>query len=90
VKSSRPKGRCCAICGSTFKVEEHHLGGRQHARFFTVPLCQPHHREVTIMIQRAGVQMESASDEMERLRRVTQAVAVFQWFVSLQIQRKEK
>ncbi len=35
----RTRIRCCAICGSTKDIREHHLGGFHHAPFFTIPLC---------------------------------------------------
>jgi hypothetical protein len=73
--------RCCAICGSTKDVEEHHLGGRNHAAYFTIPLCRVHHEAVTIAIARAGVNMQQASDTAERSRRARQAAYVFLWFL---------
>ena len=72
--------RCCAFCGSTKNVEEHHLGGRKHARYFTIPLCEPHHREVSIAIQRAySEMMRYTSDRTERLRRIVMACTVLMW-----------
>lgn len=73
--------RCCAICGSTKDVEEHHLGGRNHAAYFTIPLCRVHHEAVTILIARARVSMQPTSDTAERARLARQAVYVFLWFL---------
>ncbi len=72
--------RCCAFCGSTKNVEEHHLGGRNHAAYFTIPLCETHHREVSISMQRAdGEMMRYTSDRSERLRRIVMASTVLMW-----------
>jgi hypothetical protein len=72
--------RCCAFCGSTKKIQEHHLGGRNHAAFFTIPLCEPHHKEVSIAIQRAYAEMmRYTSDRTERLRRIVMACSVLMW-----------
>jgi hypothetical protein len=89
VSASRP--RCCAICGSTKDIQEHHLGGRQHAAYFTIPLCVPHHQEVSIAIQRADAEMmRYTSDRTERLIRIVMACSVLQWYAcqQLQVQRK--
>jgi hypothetical protein len=84
----RSRVRCCAVCGSTKKLEEHHLGGLQHARFFTIPLCQPHHLAVTIAIARAGVDPHYTSDPHERARRARMAAYVFLWFLEEQTNPK--
>jgi hypothetical protein len=73
--------RCCAICGSREELEEHHLGGRNHAAYFTITLCRTHHEAVTIAIAQARVKMERTSDRAERARRARQAAYVFLWFL---------
>src|SRR6266704_2477315 len=74
--------RCCAICGSTDRVQRHHLGGQNHARFFTIPLCFPHHKRVTLAINNAYPNlMIATSDREERLRRARMACLVFMWFL---------
>jgi hypothetical protein len=80
--------RSCAICGSTNKLEEHHLGGFHHAQFFTITLCEPHHLAVTIAISRAGVDPHYTSDLDERARRARMAAYVFLWFLEEQIRSK--
>jgi hypothetical protein len=86
-----PRPRCCGICGSTKEVEDHHLGGRKHATFFTIPLCVPHHQEVSIAIQRADAEMmRYTSDRTERLRRIVMACAVLQWYACQQLQVQQK
>jgi hypothetical protein len=77
--TKKPRVRRCAICGSTKEVQEHHLGGRNHAAFFTIPLCRPHHEPVTIAIARARVNMQYTSNLAERARRARMAAYVFLW-----------
>jgi hypothetical protein len=76
-----PRVRRCAICGSTKEIEEHHLGGRKHAGFFTIPLCRHHHQAVTIGIARAGVNMQYTSNIAERAKRARMAAYVFLWYL---------
>src|SRR5436309_751141 len=72
----------CFICGSAERIEHHHLFGRNHAPFFTIPLCRRHHELVTRMIANAGHNLMSAtSDREERLRRARMACYVFLWLV---------
>ena len=86
MKASRPRARCCAICGATTEIEEHHLGGRNHAPHFTVPLCRLHHNAVTIAIREAGIDMQFTADSAERARRARLAAYVFLWFVDKQLE----
>jgi hypothetical protein len=81
MKRALPIRRCCAVCGSREDVEEHHLGGRQHAPHFTIPLCRKHHNAVTVALRLAGVEMRDVSDREEQLRRARLAGVVFLWFV---------
>lgn len=74
--------RRCAICGSTKNLQEHHLGGQNHAPHFTIPLCESHHLPVTRAIEAAGADtMLATSDREERLRRARLAGLVFLWFI---------
>lgn len=73
---------CCAICGSSIRVEQHHLGGRHHAAFFTLPLCRVHHERVTHAITNAALDlMTSTNDLHERARRARLAAYVFLWLL---------
>lgn len=69
--------RC--LCGSSEKVERHHVGGRQHVAWLTVPLCLNHHARVTAALRHAGVDMRCTPDKRERLRRARRATLVFLW-----------
>ena len=70
-------------------VELHHIGGRNHVAWFTIPLCQRFHVELTTAILRAGVDMRYTRDEEERLRRARQAIYVCLWFLDAQSQPSE-
>jgi hypothetical protein len=80
----------CAICGSTRAVEEHHIGGRNHAAYFTIPLCRPHHTAVTIAIAQARIDSQYTSDMPERARRARQAAYIFLWFLDEAIQPNQE
>ena len=73
--------RRCFICGSKKDLQEHHLGGRNHARFSTITLCRIHHEPVSILIARAKISPDFTSDMVERARRARQTALVFQWFL---------
>lgn len=75
----------CAFCGSTEKVEHHHVGGRKHAPWFTIPLCQEQHREMTRALANSGVQMSYSSDKIERSKQALRALAVFIWQLAEQL-----
>lgn len=71
----------CAKCGSSRNVELHHIGGRNHVAWITIPLCQDHHMRLTAAIQQAGIDMRYTSDKPERLRRARQAIYACLWFL---------
>jgi hypothetical protein len=80
--------RRCAICGATKDIEEHHLGQRNHAPYFTIPLCRPHHLGVTVALAQAGVDPRHTSDVEERGRLARLAALVFLWFLDEQLRPK--
>ena len=83
--------RHCAICGSTKNLQEHHLGGQHHASYFTIPLCESHHLQVTRAIDAAGADtMLAASDREEKLRRARLAALVFLWFLDQCVKEEPK
>jgi hypothetical protein len=78
--AARAKPRRCLLCGSTKEVQWHHLGGRRHVRFGTVPLCRRCHVVLTrALYQAQGDMMSYTSDPNERLQRIVRAVSVFLW-----------
>jgi hypothetical protein len=74
----------CAICDSTDHVEKHHVGGRNHVAWFTVPLCRDHHVRLTRYIERAGIDMRYTPDRLTRIRRARQAISMLLWFLDMQ------
>jgi hypothetical protein len=54
IKGSRPQ---CALCGTSDQVQRHHVGGRFHVAWFTMPVCRRHHARVTEFLRLAGVDM---------------------------------
>jgi len=89
LKVGRPQIRCCAICGSTKNLQEHHLGGFRHAPFFTIPLCETHHQAVHTAITRAGINLEYTNRAEERARHARMAALVFLWFLDEQLAAAE-
>lgn len=82
LRTKNSRVRRCAICGSKNNLQEHHLGGFNHADYFTIPLCQPHHQRVSILIAQAGINiMRYTTDKNERASRARQAAYVFLWFL---------
>ena len=77
----RSKPRHCVLCGNGQDIELHHVGGRNHVPWFTVPLCRDHHVKLTALIHQAGIDMRYVSNEQERISTVRQAVYVFLWML---------
>jgi hypothetical protein len=97
LKAERSSGQLlCTICESTHHVERHHVGGRNHVVWFTIPLCREHHVKLTRYIEAAGIDMRYTPDRLTRLRRARKAVYMLLWFleeeeelISQQDQKKE-
>jgi hypothetical protein len=79
--------QCCVLCGALKGIEQHHVAGRNHVLWFTLPLCVGHHREITRRLQAAGVEMRRARTTTERIARAQQAVAVFQWWLGEELMK---
>jgi len=69
----------CVICSSDDDMERHHVGGKNHIAWFTMPLCKVHHGQITRLVAAAGINLEYTDDPMERLIRAQQACQVFLW-----------
>jgi hypothetical protein len=79
---SNPKwARKCAICTSAKRVEDNHVGGRNHIAWFTIPLCGEHHDRFHALLRQIGVDLRNTPDHVERLIRVLKAILVFTWMV---------
>ena len=74
-------GARCVICGSNKEVERHHVGGRRHVAWFTMPFCRKHHDQFHALLRIAGIDLEYTSDPRERLLRALKATTVFQWML---------
>jgi len=83
IRRPRKKGNRlrCALCGSSDAVQRHHVGGRYHVAWFTMPLCRRHHERVTEAIRLAGIDMRFTPDVWERLWRARQATLIFLWML---------
>ncbi len=77
----KPSGPRCIFCGGNKDVELHHVGGRNHVAWFTMPLCRKHHARVTAALRFAGVEMLYTPERGERLRRARKAALTFLWIL---------
>jgi len=76
---AKPMARC-VICGSN-EVEHHHVGGRNHVAWFTMPVCRNHHTQLHGLLKASGIDLEYTPDSRERLLRALDANALFAWIV---------
>ena len=58
--------RCCVLCGSTRQLQNHHVGGRNIE--FTLPLCHPHHKAITVGLKR--LKIETSRKARERIQAI--------------------
>lgn len=86
----RSKVRRCVICGSRKNLQEHHLGGFNHAPFFTIPLCETHHQAVHLALTRAGIDLRYTNSAEERARSARRAGYVFLWYLDEQLAAAEQ
>jgi hypothetical protein len=68
-------------------IEQHHVCGRNHVPWFTLPVCVEHHREITRRLQAAGVEMRRARTKTERIAHAQQALAVMQWLLGEELRK---
>lgn len=78
---AQQKIRRCVICGSTRRVEDNHVGGRNHVAWFTGPLCGNHHDRFHVLLRQMRLDLRYTSDPVERAIRVLKAILVFAWMV---------
>jgi hypothetical protein len=65
------------LCGSTDRVEQNHIGGRNHLFWITAPFCLVHHDEFHLRLRLAGVDLRYTPRVQERYRRIRQAMFIF-------------
>src|SRR5437879_2897940 len=75
---SRP---ACVLCGSTERIQFHHVGNRQHIAWFLMPLCSSCHEIFHVkLLQATGTDfLKSTPCSKTRLIRAMQAALVFLW-----------
>jgi hypothetical protein len=71
----------CVICGTTKNIKNHHIGGRNHLAWATMPLCLSHHRQCHILLANSGIDLNYTLDPLERLLRASKAITIFQCMV---------
>jgi len=76
VSRLRPNPSRCVLCPSTDRVEQNHIGGRNHLIWITAPFCLKHHNEFHLRLRLAGIDLRYTSDVHERHRRIRQAIYV--------------
>ena len=84
------KIRRCVICGSTRRVEDNHVGGRNHVAWFTGPLCGDHHLKFHELLRQMRLDLRYTSDPVARAIRVLKAILVFAWMVLEGLQHDDK
>lgn len=72
----------CVLCGSIEQVENHHVGGRNHAPEFTLPVCREEHSTLHRALEQAGIDLRHTPNARRRLRQALRAVLVFLWILS--------
>ena len=78
---AQPKIRRCVVCGSTRRVEDNHVGGRNHVAWFTGPLCGNHHDRFHVLLRQMRLDLRFTPDRVERAIRVLKSILVFAWMV---------
>ena len=73
--------RRCVICGSTRRVEDNHVGARNHVAWFTCPLCGDHHDRFHVLLRQIRLELRYTPDRVERAIRVLKSILVFAWMV---------
>jgi hypothetical protein len=76
-RDSPPDQLRCTLCGTEELIEEHHVGLRNHAPRFTLPVCQRHHREIHRLLEGSGVETRPTTNKLHRIGWALKALAVF-------------
>ncbi len=78
---AQQKIRRCVICGSSRRVEDNHVGGRNHVAWFTASLCGDHHDRFHELLRQMRLELRYTPDRVERAIRVLKSILVFAWMV---------
>jgi len=66
----------CVLCGSTRKLQKHHVGGRWFE--FKLPLCHSHHVTITVGLKRLRI---DTSRKAKHLLHAIRATLYFLWML---------
>lgn len=75
----------CILCGNINGIENHHIGGRNHLAWVTIPLCRKHHRQCHALLENAEVDLNHTADSHERLIRASKAITIFLCLVQIEM-----
>jgi hypothetical protein len=78
----------CTFCGSTDKVQQHHVGGKAFIGWFTMALCAGCQQVFHARQRGAGIDLRSSPDAKVRLFRAMKMTVLFLW-VLLDLLEKE-
>jgi hypothetical protein len=70
------------LCGRADHLEDHHVGGRNHAPTFTQPVCQLEHAKLHKNIAQAGVNLSATTNPKRRRKQALRATLCFLWELS--------
>jgi hypothetical protein len=72
----RPNPSRCVLCGSTDRVQQNHIGGRNHLIWVTAPFCLKHHNEFHLRLRLADIDLRYTPDMQKRHSQIRQAIYV--------------
>ena len=71
--------RICNLCGSTHKVTQHHVGGKNLIAWFTMSLCDRCQVIFHAKQRAAGIDLRCATSPLKRLVRALKMTFLFGW-----------
>jgi len=81
--------RRCAVCGSTERIEDNHIGGRNFLAWCTMPFCQREcHNRFHVLARQAGLELEYTEDRIENLRRALALIRIVDWMLLEQMKNE--
>jgi hypothetical protein len=83
IGTSKRRVAVCVICGQRplRYRRRHHVGGKNHVAWFTMPLCEAHHDQLHALLRTAGIDLENTSDPFVRISRAMGACLVALWML---------
>jgi hypothetical protein len=83
----RSRNRCpdCpqhCFCGSTHRLEQNHLGGRNHVGWLFLPFClDPHHADFHRLCEKAGIDFRKTKNKLFGQIQALKAQLIGMWMV---------